>query len=247
MTWTTRHALAGWAVALAVVGGVIAVFVLGPITRGPGFHVYADQRAWIGIPHAGDVLSNLGFLLVAAWLRPAALTGVPGATAVCSGIAVIGLGSGAYHVAPSDALLVLDWLPIAITVMLVVAVTVRDRLGDSAGLLAFALGPLAAVGAVGYWYLTGGTGSGGDMAPYVVIQALGVGLPPVIAAVAPGRVGTGWLVAAVGAFAFARVLAARDAALLDAIGISGHSLKHLAAAAAAGLALRGMLTTRRDR
>ena len=237
----SRRALAGWVVGLGVVGAVVAIAVLAPITRGPGFHVYADQRSWLGIPHAGDVLSNLGFLLVAAWLRPRAQGGVPGATAVCTGIAVIGLGSGAYHVAPSDPLLVLDWLPIAITVMLVVAVVVRDRLGDAFGLLAFAAGPLAAVGAVGYWYLTGGTGSGGDMAPYVVVQALGVGLPPVLAAVAPGRVATGWLVAAVGAFALARALAARDAALLDAIGISGHSLKHLAAAAAAGMALRALV------
>jgi hypothetical protein len=244
---TDRRAVAGWVVALAVVGAAAAVVVLGPITRGPGFHVYADQRTWIGIPHAGDVLSNLAFLLVAAWLRPAATTGVPGAIAVCSGVAAIGLGSAAYHVAPSDALLVLDWLPIAITVMLVVAVVVRDRLGDAYGLLAFAAGPIAAVAAVGYWYLTGGTGAGGDMAPYVAVQMLGVGLPPVLATVAPGRVAAGWLVAAVGAFAIARAFAARDAAMLDAIGISGHSLKHIAAAGAAALALRALVRPRPGR
>jgi len=243
----TRRAFAGWLVVAAVIGAAVAVIALGPITRGPEFHRYADGRTWLGIPHAGDVLSNLAFLLVAAWAMPAARArGVPGAVAACGGVAAIGLGSGIYHWAPSDPTLVLDWASIAVTLMLVVVAVGRDRIGPRAGHALLAFAPLGAALAVGWWVWTGGT-SGGDLAPYVAIQALGVGLPPLIALAAPGRIGAGWLVAAVGGFALARVLARHDAALLDAIGVSGHSLKHVAAAAAAGLALRGLIPARADR
>jgi hypothetical protein len=67
---TRTAALAAGAVALAV--GALA---LGAITRGPGFHVYADQRTWLGVPHAGDVLGNLPFVVGGAWSRGAAARG----------------------------------------------------------------------------------------------------------------------------------------------------------------------------
>jgi len=234
-----RRIAGGWVVVAAVAAAVVAVVVLGPITRGPAFHLYADQRVWLGIPHAGDVLSNLGFLLVAAYYLRRQSTLVAGAGAAVSGVALIGLGSGAYHWAPSDALLVFDWFPIAMTLMIVLALVVRDRLGDVWGGLARLAGPVMAVGSVGYWYVTGGT-DGGDMAPYVAVQLVGVGLAPVLAVVAPGRVKAGWLVAGLGGFLLARVLAHHDREILDAIGVSGHSLKHLAAAGAAALALRAL-------
>jgi hypothetical protein len=237
----TRRTAGGWLVAGAVAAAAVAAVVLGPITRGPAFHAYADQRTWLGIPHAGDVLSNLAFLLVAAHYLRHPSRALPGTGAAISGVAAIGLGSGAYHWAPSDALLVLDWAPIAVTLMIVLSLVIRDRLGDAPGGLARLLGPVVAVGAVVYWYATGGTG-GGDMAPYVAVQLVGVGLAPLLALVAPGRIGAGWLVAGVGGFLVARLFARHDAALLDAIGISGHSLKHVAAALAAGLALRALAT-----
>lgn len=234
-----RRWAGGWIVVGAVAAAAAAAIVLGPITRGPGFHVYADQRAWLGIPHAGDVLSNLGFLVVAAFYLRRQSTLVPGAGAAITGVALIGLGSGAYHWAPSDALLVFDWFPIVMTLMIVLALVVRDRLGEAFGALARLAGPVLAVGAVGYWYATGGT-SGGDMAPYVAVQLLGVGLAPLLAVVAPGRIKASWLVAGLAGFLVARLFAHHDRAILDAIGISGHSLKHLAAAGAAFLALRAL-------
>jgi len=39
-------------------------FVLAPIPQNPAYHNFADQRAWLGVPHFLDVFSNLGFLLV---------------------------------------------------------------------------------------------------------------------------------------------------------------------------------------
>jgi len=232
----TRRTPAAWLAVAAIFAAAVGALVLGPIERGESFHHYADQRTWFGIPHAGDVLSNLGFVVVALWF----VRRIP---AISLAVATIGLGSAIYHWAPSDLRLVIDWAPIGVTLMLVLAIVIADRIGARAGQLAVGIGPLAATAAVGYWLVTGGTGPGdpaarGDMAPYVALQLLGVALPLLLAVVAPGRIAARYLAAAVVCFVAARVLGANDAALLDAIAISGHSLKHVMAAAAAAFALR---------
>jgi len=232
----TRRTAAAWLAGVAILAAAACVVVLGPIERGESFHRYADQRAWFGIPHAGDVVSNLAFVVVALW----SARRVP---ALGLAVGAIGVGSAIYHWAPGDLTLVLDWVPIGVTLMLVLAIVIADRIGSRAGQLALGVGPLGATLAVGYWFVTGGTGSGelaarGDMAPYVALQLLGVALPLLLAVVAPGRIAARHLTAAVVCFVAARVLGANDAELLEAIAISGHSLKHVAAAAAAAFALR---------
>ena len=227
----TRRTTAAWFTGAAILAAAVCAIVLGPIERGPSFHRYADQRTWLGIPHAGDVLSNLAFVVAAVrYLRA-----VPG---LALAVAWIGVGSGIYHWAPSDQTLALDWAPIAVTLMLVLGAVIHDRLGARPGAVVQGSGPIAAVLSVGYWLFTGGTTDGGNMAPYVALQLLGVALPPLLALLAPGRIATHWLLAAVACFVAARILGAYDADLLDAIAISGHSLKHLAAAAAAACVLR---------
>lgn len=211
-----------------------------PIVRTPAFHVYADTRTWLGIPHAGDVLSNLPFVLVAAIAALRVRTRDGFAYLACAGVALIGVGSAAYHAHPGDTTLALDWAPIVLALACITAAVVADRHGSRAGHLALAAGTLAALGSVAIWYLGGGTTGGGDMTAYVTVQLAGVALPPLVALSAPGRIPARDLLLAVAGFLVARGFAANDAQLLDAIGISGHSLKHVAAALAAGLALRAL-------
>ena len=220
---------------LAAVAIVVVALTIS-IVRGPDFHHYADTRVWLGLPNAGDVLSNVAFLIVAA--RGSRLVYVPFGSAVCAGIATIGLGSALYHVAPSDVLLAFDWVPIALTLGVLSAAVIHDRGGP--GRVAFVLAPVCAIGSVAWWLATGGT-HGGNMAPYVAVQAAGIALPPLVAVIAPGTVNARWLFAGLLGFAIARGLASYDRALLDAIGISGHSLKHIAAAQAAACALRALM------
>ncbi len=227
----TRRTAATWLTGAAILAAAVCVVVLGPIERGPGFHDYADQRRWLGIPHAGDVLSNVPFVIVGV----RALRQTP---VLALAVAWIGVGSAIYHWAPSDTTLSLDWAPIGVTLMLMLAAVIRDRIGARAGHVMQGAGCLAAVLAVGYWLLTGGTTDGGNMAPYVTVQLLGVALAPVLAVIAPGRISTRYLLAAVACFLVARILGAYDGELLAAVGISGHSLKHLAAATAATCVLR---------
>jgi hypothetical protein len=52
--------------ALAIVLGVTAL--LAPrADLPPSYHHFADQRIWLGIPHFGDVASNIAFLIAGLW------------------------------------------------------------------------------------------------------------------------------------------------------------------------------------
>ena len=47
----------------------LALWLHGPIPQWASYHQFADQRAWLGLPNAADVLSNLPFALVGlGWL-----------------------------------------------------------------------------------------------------------------------------------------------------------------------------------
>jgi len=105
-----------WRLLLAVV--VLAALALGGPTlpQVPHYHAFANQQAWHGLPHAGDVLSNIAFALVGAACLAAlqrarhalsaaertllALTG--------AGLLVTCAASTWYHLAPDDARLAVD-------------------------------------------------------------------------------------------------------------------------------------------
>ena len=50
----------------ALFGGMAFLLTLALLMPGmaqsESYHAFADQRGWAGLPHAADVLSNLGFL-----------------------------------------------------------------------------------------------------------------------------------------------------------------------------------------
>ncbi|MES2535230.1 MAG: hypothetical protein V4632_05085 [Pseudomonadota bacterium] len=60
-------------ITLAACGLLLAY---GPIVQPPRYHDFADQSSLPGVPHAADVLSNIGFAVVGLWgwlrLRPLA-------------------------------------------------------------------------------------------------------------------------------------------------------------------------------
>src|SRR5437660_11060401 len=111
--------------------GVLALAVLAlvpPIAQEPKYHAFPDQRSFVEIPFALNVLSNGPFLLVGAmglwFLLHRADTG-PYSPFIESqerwplvgffaGLFLTGLGSAYYHWAHSTAALVRDLLPITI-------------------------------------------------------------------------------------------------------------------------------------
>jgi hypothetical protein len=238
--------VAPWILRATIGLAAIAAMLAPPLRRGPGFHDYADQRAWLGLPHAGDVLSNLPFVLVGVLGLARGRRGF--AALPCAGFVLIGLGSGAYHVAPGDAALAFDWLPIVLTLAWLAGAVIADRQDPRLGVAVAAAGSAAAIAGVLVWWAGGGTTPpGGDMRWYVTTQALGVALVAA-AAILPARPGAAfdrrWLLAGVTGFLAARALSSSDQCLLDAIGVSGHSLKHLVLGAAAACVLRATVPAR---
>ncbi|MBI4638954.1 MAG: alkaline phytoceramidase [Candidatus Rokubacteria bacterium] len=232
---------------LIVVAAVQAVYALPPIAQDPGYHAFADQRELFGIPNFLNVASNVGFVLVGAlgarfmvqrgrprpdgpvtvsWERLAWLV-------LFAGVGLAGLGSARYHLAPSDASLVWDRLPITLVFTTLLAINAAERIGLRAG--RWLLPPLLVLGAgsVAAWHLGGGTGIG-DLRAYGLVQFLPPLLVPVMLLLFRPRYTRGGAFAgALGWYALAKALEALDAEVF-ALGalVSGHTLKHLAAALA---------------
>ena len=197
------------------------------------------------MPHAADVLSNLGFAFVALWglfalwpqrRHPALAAGWPGYRLFLVGLLLTAVGSSFYHLAPDNARLVWDRLPIALACAgLLAAVGAETRAGAHGARRAFWL-MLCAVASVGWWRYTDLHGAG-DLRPYLLLQGLPIILIPVWQAIhrAP-RADRLWFGAALLLYVFAKYAELHDHQLLLVLGwISGHTLKHLLATAATAL------------
>ena len=217
----------------------------GPILQPPRYHDFAAQSRLLGVPHAADVLSNIGFAVVALWgwfvLRtqwshPALRAGRPGYRMFLLGLLLTALGSGFYHWAPDNVRLVWDRLPIALACAgLLAAVRAETRGGANRQSDALRLA-LLAVASVAWWVYTDRQGQG-DLRPYLLLQALPLILIPFWQALygAPRRDRIAFA-AALLLYVLAKAAELNDHELLAALGgVSGHTAKHLLATAAAAV------------
>ncbi len=126
----------------------------------------------------------------------------------------------------------------AITFMAFLAILICEQIGPDVG--ARLLLPLIVAGvlSVGYWWLSGRRGHG-DLRPYLLVQFLPMVLAPLLIILFPSRLTrVSLLWGVLGIYGVAKLLEALDEPIFDSLRVvSGHSLKHLAAAFAAGLLL----------
>lgn len=225
----------------------VVVWLIPPIAQDQAYHAFADRNRLWGIPHFGDVASNLGFLLA----------GVPGLVFVLgrrgrqlfhrrgerwpylayfAGLALTFLGSGYYHLDPNNATLVWDRLALIIPVMALLAAFIVDRVHARLGVtVALPLLLVLGIGSVISWYLSELAGHG-DLRFYGLVQAVPVVLIPLICLLFRGRHTSGkYVVYMFLWYALARVCELFDQQIHGLLGglVSGHTLKHLTAAAAA--------------
>lgn len=224
----TRAILLG----LMVAAGV-AAWALPPLPQDPAYHRFADTRPLGGLPNAWNVLSNAPFLaagllgLLACWRR----RDLPGREAwivAFSGIALVSLGSAWYHWKPSADALVWDRLPMTVGFMGLLVAVLEPHVGQQASRILLVPAVAAGVGSVGYWQWTG------DLRPYVWVQFTPLLLIAAISALDHRTPSARPLLAALVLYGGAKGLEAADAAIFAATNgfVSGHPLKHLAAAAA---------------
>ena len=160
------------------------------------------------------------------------------------GLLLVGAGSAAYHLQPSNMTLVWDRLPMSLSFMAFFCAMVGERISVAAGRRLFVPLLVAGLLSVVYWYLTEQRG-GGDLRPYVLVQFLPLLLVPVMLLFRSPLNGSAWLWAMLLAYAASKAAEMGDAAVLELTGVlSGHTLKHLLAALG-GLLFLGALLMRR--
>ncbi len=226
--------------ALAGIGVLFLLMRGGPIPQSQEYHRFADTRAWLGIPNAMDVLTNLMFFIPGLLgLRHCFGTAVPGAIwswrALFFGSTLVAFGSGYYHWRPEDWTLLWDRLPMTISFMGLFSVLLCEQAFPTAR-EGYVLPPLllVGIGTVFYWYAVD------DLRPYLWVQFFPLTCMLLIPALFPARFTHQWyLFGSLALYAIAKYTESYDRELFQASGhlISGHSLKHLLAGLAAFLLL----------
>jgi len=221
-------------------GAVIVTFTLQPVPQSAAYHDFADKRRLLGVPNCLNVITNLAFLI----------TGIIGLlqlnkssggsklniiyTFLFSGIFLTGLGSGYYHWHPDNNTLVFDRIPMTIVFMSLLSATVAESIDLKMGsILLFPL-LLVGTGSVLLWHYTELRGAG-DLRLYGLVQFYPVLFIPFILLAFPSAtpVNNGWrqLALAVVWYITAKFCERYDQQIYAVTHlISGHSLKHLAAA-----------------
>jgi len=240
---TAAHA----ALAALTIAAVAALFLLPRIPQDLVYHIFADRRTLIGIQYCFNVISNFPFAIVGA-LGLFALLGKRGRKDIAFvdpqerwpylifflGVALTSVGSSYYHLAPDNERLVWDRLPMTLGFMSIFAAIISERVSLRWGKLL--LVPLLLIGlaSVVYWRMSEASGAG-DLRLYGVVQFYPLIAIPLMLALFPPRYTRGAdMVGVLALYGAAKILEALDAMIFSAGHIvSGHSLKHLAAAAAA--------------
>jgi hypothetical protein len=217
---------------LVTIGAALALLAAGPIAQFADYHNFADQRTLAGVPRALDVLSNLGFVIVALWgMRHVAKPRSYGYALFVGSLVLTAAGSAFYHLEPSDVRLVWDRLPIALACAGLLAGVRAESRGYASDALATGVLAVSAVASVMWWDMNG------DLRPYLLLQALPLVLIPlwqwIYRAERARRLAFG---AAIALYVLAKLAELNDHAIYAATGaVSGHTLKHLLAAAASAV------------
>ena len=225
---------------LITLGAVAALLNHGPIPQPQSYHGFADKSVIWGIPHFFDVLSNILFVLVGLLglyktTRKDRIQIIAGNRMSYNvffiGVALVGLGSGYYHLSPGNATLVWDRLPMTIAFMALCSIIIGEftsiRLGS------ILLIPLVSFGVLSvlYWHWTEAAGQG-DLRPYIIVQFLPMLVIPVILiCFRPSftKASGYWFLLL--AYVIAKLFEHFDKEMHMATRfVSGHSLKHIVAA-----------------
>jgi hypothetical protein len=215
--------------------------------RAGGGTTLADMREWNGLPNAMDVLSNLPFFAIGLWglvrlhwIDRAHELAEPADALDCAWLFFAGLmltaaGSVFYHLQPDALRLAADRAGMAVAFAGLIGMAACERISQRAGWPAAWFSLAGGLLAVAVYHETR------NVTPWAVVQFGGMLLVLGMALLRPVQralgLKLGWVIFF---YALAKLFELADAAIYDATAqwVSGHSLKHLAAALAACPALQ---------
>lgn len=234
---------------------VVATFAfVDPWPQPLEYHEFADTRGIAGIANFWNVVSNFAFLIPGiAGLRflsdPHSSGLIEGTRTIYrilfAGLLITALGSSLYHLAPSNETLVWDRLPMTIIAMTLTAAIIAEFVSVDAGQKL--LWPLLLTGlmSVIYWGWTEAHGNG-DLRPYGLVIFLPlIFIPAIVVTSRPPFDSNLYLLQALGLYVIAKLAEYFDREIYSAGElVSGHSIKHLFAAAALWVLLHGIRSRR---
>ena len=234
----------GWVLVIATMFFLVAALLYPAMAQPLSYHQFADCRSFLGLPNFLNVTSNLPFLaggalgLALLWRGRGAF--IDGREALPYMIFFLGafltcFGSAYYHAAPDNPRLVWDRLPMTLGFAGLVSAAIAERVDLKLGLRS--LWPLLAIGVltVLYWYGTERAGAG-NVIPYAAYQGWSIAVIVWLIVAFPARRYShggllGWAAVFYG---LAKFFETFDLAVYRALAgtVSGHTIKHLFAAAA---------------
>lgn len=217
---------------------VLVFCFLKPIPQLQSYHHFADQRSWLGIPNAWNVLSNIAIALPGLWglfLLTSSKVQFSDPRerwlwlGVSVGLILTAIGSSYYHLAPDNVRLVWDRLPMTFVFMSVVAALISERIKITLGLWLWPA--LIGIGfySVLLWYGSELQGNS-DLRFYIAIQVFTI-LVAMIMLLSPSPYNRNWdLAVVVMCYGLALFFDLSDHQIhrITRGLVSGHTLKHLA-------------------
>jgi len=212
-----------------------SLLTLEPIRQDVSYHAFADTRLFFGIHNCLDVVSNLPFLIIGFLGLRLSLGSELGSMSQAwvlffIGIGLVSAGSAYYHWNPNNESLVWDRLAMTVGFMSLFAALLGEYLHQRVGKLL--LWPLVLIGlaSVVYWHWAD------DLRMYAWVQFFPLLVIPLLMLMYKSTYTHSWLILwALGWYVLAKVAEFYDILILDATAgvVSGHTLKHLLAAAGA--------------
>lgn len=225
----------------------LLIFAIGlttvPIPQPQAYHNFADQRSFLGIANAWNVLSNIPFAIVGIWgifllLSPKKVQFIDDRerwpwVGVSIGLILTAIGSSYYHLEPNNYSLVWDRLPMTILFLSFAAALVTERINVRFGLWLWPALLIIGFYSVLHWYATEQRGMG-DLRIYLGVQVF-TAVVALVMLIAPSPYNrNGDLAVVLLLFGLAHLFEVNDqqVAILTENRISGHTLKHFAGALA---------------
>lgn len=150
----------GWIFIALALFGIVFFLSLSPIYDRPDVNVYADERSFLGIPNFFLVAPGLVFIILGLlgfgklWSQRSAFLRSVWMVFFIASIG-IGLGSGYYHLDPSDQRLFWDRLSISTAFMSLLAGVITERISLSTAKKVAPFLILFGMGSIFYWAWAG--------------------------------------------------------------------------------------------
>lgn len=215
--------------------------IMPPTSQSSEYHQFVDQRIYFGIPNFFNVVSNI-FLLFSGLaglvflLRPRKFLIHKSFIKLSErwpyfilflSVILASLSSTYYHLAPDNARLVWDRMPIAIGIMTLLAIVLIERISINIGFILLPFLIIFGAGSVMYWYWGEQYGLG-NLNYYIVVQFYSILVIILLGKFFSSRYTRGADIYIVIIFyAFAKLAEITDYEIYS-LGqvISGHSIKH---------------------